>query len=124
MRRAVTVTVFLALLGGCGDGSLSGAERERADGALADIRAFCSTAGRTVFVHGGLSPEQDRLLHAERRGVETLISLYRDKPEAEYDPPGAARPAPLASVLDRLSRQLRFCDIEATDAIVRALGRQ
>ena len=117
----MSLIVFLALASGCGSGALSGAERERADRSLASIREFCRTAGRTVFVHGGLSPQQDRLLHAERRGVEALIELYREKPDAEYDPPGAARPAKMRAVLDRLSRELRFCDIEATDAIVRAL---
>lgn len=121
MRKGVTFTVFIALAAGCGSGELSGDERERADRAVAAIEEFCQTAGRTVFVHGGLPPEQDRLLHAERRGVEALIELYRDKPDAGYDPPGAAREASLRLVLDRLSRQLRFCDIEATDALVRAL---
>ena len=122
MRNAVTFTVFLLLASGCGSGGLSDDERSRADRALASIQEFCRTSGGAIFVHGGLSPEQDRLLHAERRGVEALIDLYRDKPDAEYDPPGAPRPSSMRELLDRLSRQLRFCDIEATDALVRALG--
>ena len=123
MARTVTAIVFLGLLSGCGADSLSGAERARADRALGSIREFCQTSGRTAFVHGGVSPELDRQMHAERRGVEALIGLYRQKPDAEYDPPGAARAQSMRTLLDRLSRQLRFCDIESTDAIVRALER-
>ena len=122
MRKAVTFTVFLVLAAGCGSGELSAGERERAERSLAAIREFCQTSGRAVFVHGGLPPAHDRMLHAERRGVEALIELYRDKPDAAYDPPGAANPTPMRVLLDRLSRELRFCDIESTDAIVRALG--
>ena len=114
--------VFLLLASGCGGSGLSEDERSRADRALASIQEFCRTSGAATFVHGGLPPEQDRLLHAERAGVETLIDLYRDKPDAEYDPPGAPRASSMRELLDRLSRQLRFCDIEATDALVRALG--
>ena len=62
------------------------------------------------------------MLHAERRGVEALIELCRDKADAEYDAPGAPRASSMRELLERLSRQLRFCDIEATDALVRALG--
>jgi hypothetical protein len=120
---AVLLTVSSLALAGCGGGGdLSSGERAKADAAWRTLSQNCKqVADTTQFAHGGFSGPEEAKRHAEeRRAVDVLLAMYRDKPGAGYAPPGD-RVQPLRAVLGDLSKALLFCDSLSAAKIAQAL---
>jgi hypothetical protein len=121
---AVLLSALALLAAGCGGsgGDLSPGQRAKADAAWKTLSSTCKqVAGTTRFAHGPFTGPEDAKRHAaERRAVDVLLGMYRDKPDAGYAPPGD-RVQPLRSVLGDLSKALLFCDSLSAAKIAQAL---